>query len=160
MLPLFSLSLRFGIFPITAFALSQPPPQKTRAVTPEGPSVGATAEKKGAASASDASRAGQDGKEKADEKEVGETRRLTHAMVSVADPVFPGAPVFLIMIVRFEDCQNRQLHSTVRLDEDRPSDICEELVKECLISRVSPVHCMPRSEAKPGSYDEKKITPS
>ncbi len=81
-------------------------------------------------------------------------------MVSVADPVFPGAPVFLIMIVRFEDCQNRQLHSTVRLDEDRPSDICEELVKECLISRVSPVHCMPRSEAKPGSYDEKKITPS
>ena len=28
---------RYGIYPLTAFALSQPPPAKTRAVTPEGP---------------------------------------------------------------------------------------------------------------------------
>ena len=30
------LKRRYGIYPLTAFALSQPPPAKTRAVTPEG----------------------------------------------------------------------------------------------------------------------------
>ncbi len=134
---------RFGIFPITAFALSQPPPPKTRAVTPEGPggltSGAPGSEKTGpGASSSDPTRL-PDQPDKAGEKDAddgGETRRLTHAMVSVADPEFPGAPVFLIMIVRFEDCQNRQMHSTVELHKDKPKDICEELVKEGLISRV------------------------
>ena len=36
------LHSRYGIYPLTAFALSQPPPPKTRAVTPsEGPNESA-----------------------------------------------------------------------------------------------------------------------
>ncbi len=131
--------LRFGIYPITAFALAQPLPQKTRAVTPEGPSGGSVAEKKGATSSAEAARSGRDraGGEKSVEKDGEETRRMTHAMVSVGEPAYPGAPVFLIMIVRFEDCQNRQMHTSVELYEDTPTQIVEELVQECLISRVS-----------------------
>ncbi len=77
---------------------------------------------------------GEGGEAQGEDKSKGETRRMTHALVSISNPAYPGALVVIIMIVRFEDCHNRQMYTVVDLHKDKPLDICAELVESNLVS--------------------------
>ncbi len=109
----FMEDVKFGIHPITAFALAQPPPPKARPVSPgEGH---ADAEK-------------QDQPDPEDETEV---RRIVQVLCSLGFTAEEG--VFnCIIIARLEDAINRQLTARITID-DEPDGLVDELIEHKFI---------------------------
>lgn len=106
---------RYGIYPITAFALSQPPPPKTRAVSPEGQS-------------------NQENSVTPSNQEDSESRRVVQVLCSIG--LLDSFDAFnLIMVFRFEDCMNRQCTTTIT-PNDTPDGLVEELIEHRFISAV------------------------
>ena len=99
---------RFGIYPITAFALCQPPPPKTRAVSPEN----------------------QNDPVKQDTpnpKDDSEARRFFQILAS-ADETNVKGEINLLLYLRFEDGMNRQLSCAISTKDD-PGMLADELVE-------------------------------
>lgn len=112
------LSFRFGIYPITAFALSQPPPPKTRACSPE-------------------SQLAPEKPDVPDPKDDQELRRLTQVLTSIGD-TNETERFNVVIIARFEDGMNRQLTTQITL-EDTPDVLVDELIEERFISKVGSI---------------------
>ena len=112
----FMEDVKNGIYPITAFALAQPAPSKTRAVSPEGPVPGAKSE----------------GKQDEDSEDEMECRRIVQVLCSLG---FTSEPdVFnCIIIARLEDAINRQLTALVTPD-DGPDILVDELIEHKFVS--------------------------
>lgn len=110
------ISYRFGIYPITAFALSQPPPAKTRAVSPENQS---DSDKQG---------------DKKESTQTTETRRVAQMLASIGETDTKGVYNFIV-IARLEDCMNRQMTCQITVD-DGPDILANELIEHNFICPV------------------------
>ncbi|KAK4294505.1 hypothetical protein Pmani_032875 [Petrolisthes manimaculis] len=105
--------VRFGIYPLTAFRLQQPPPSRPRAISPEAVDP-VTSE--------------------APESIDMETRKVINMMCNIK-PNENGHGLFMTISLRLEDKMNRQLSCVIE-DGEGASSLTDELVRYGFISQV------------------------
>jgi len=109
----FMEDVKYGIYPLTAFALSQPPPPKTRAVTPsEGPN--------------------ESTKSVTPEPLEPENRWGTEFKCYIGPPV-PATPSQMTLLTKLCDGMNRQMQAPLNLT-DTPELIATELHEQAIIN--------------------------
>jgi len=109
----FMEDVKYGIYPLTAFALSQPPPPKTRAVTPsEGPN--------------------ESTKSVTPEPLEPENRWGTEFKCYIGPPV-PATPSQMTLVTKLCDGMNRQMQAPLTLT-DTPELIATELHEQAIIN--------------------------
>merc|ERR1712223_1998349 len=109
----FMEDVKYGIYPLTAFALSQPPPPKTRAVTPsEGPNESAQSV--------------------TPEPLEPEDRWGVEFKCYIGPPV-PASPTSLTLLTKLCDGMNRQMQANLSLS-DTPELIAAELLEHAIIN--------------------------
>lgn len=112
----FMEDVKYGIYPLTAFALSQPPPPKTRAVTPIENTNGP----------------GGSNKSETPEPFEPEDRWGIEFKCYIGPPV-PAAPNQLTLLTKLCDGMNRQMQAGLDLS-DTPEDIASELLDHAIIN--------------------------
>jgi len=108
----FMEDVKYGIYPLTAFALSQPPPAKTRAVTPEGPK--------------------ESSQSVTPEPQEPEDRWGIEFKCYIGPPV-PATPNHLTVLTKLCDGMNRQMQAHLAL-EDTPEMVAIELLEHAIIN--------------------------
>eukprot|EP00092_Neocalanus_flemingeri_P011107 GFUD01011960.1.p1 GENE.GFUD01011960.1~~GFUD01011960.1.p1 ORF type:complete len:551 (-),score=163.23 GFUD01011960.1:55-1707(-) len=106
----FMEDVKFGIFPLTAFASSDPPPTAPRASSPECQK-----------------------EDKKSEQEPGENRRIVTMQCSLGEADKKDGQLSLRILLRFEDNMNRQLSCVIASNSDSPFKLAEELVQHGFI---------------------------
>ncbi|XP_069999574.1 nuclear receptor-binding protein homolog isoform X1 [Penaeus vannamei] len=109
----FMEDVRYGIYPLTAFKLQQPPPSRPRAISPEAVDP----------VASDAQEVAQM-----------ETRKVINMMCNIK-PNENGHGLFMTISLRLEDKMNRQLSCVVE-DGEGAAALTDELVRYGFISQI------------------------
>merc|ERR1712223_1469438 len=111
----FMEDVKYGIYPLTAFALSQPPPAKTRAVTPSEGECG-----------------GPSNPSVTPEPLEPEERWGIEFKCYIGPPV-PAAPNQLTLLTKLCDGMNRQMQAGLALT-DTPENISSELLEHAIIN--------------------------
>lgn len=109
----FMEDVKYGIYPLTAFALSQPPPPKTRAVTPSEPNESAQSVTP-------------------DPGFEPEERWGIEFKCYIGPPV-PATPTQLTILTKLCDSMNRQMQAGLALT-DNPEQIASELLDMAIIN--------------------------
>jgi len=117
----FMEDVKYGIYPLTAFALATPPPTKTRAPSPE--------------------LYHQSDKSSTPEPQDVENRRILNMQCSiqpreekkVVEKVLQDHQLSLRILLRMEDNMNRQLSCLIAPDTDTPVNLAAELVQHGFI---------------------------